>query len=148
MSAPYACDPKPLQDRLARLLDERRTVTSELAQALRCALSVCAQESRVAETGLGLGQSLISDIGNHATIIMADRVIRAITEGLGGLQAALDLVPAGVDPLLLGLLDDLADPDDCHIEADGHCEVHGWWGVQTCPQARLKQVLTEAGVGR
>lgn len=151
MSAPLVRDPKPLADRLARLLDDRRTVTSELAHALRCALSTCDEYQQLALIGEELAKEKDrSDMTrwlDYGRLEMANRVVRAISDGLEGLQAALDRIPAGVDPLLLDLLDDLADVDVCRVEADGHCEPHGWYAVeQTCPQARVKRVLAEAGL--
>lgn len=152
MSAPLVHDPKPLQDRLVRLLDERRTVTSELAYALRCALSTCDEYQQLALIGEQLAaegpRSDVSRWLDLGRLEMCNRVVRAITDGLDGLQAALDRIPAGVDPLVLDLLDDLANVEDCEIEADGHCESHGWWGKASCPQARVKRVLAEAGMAR
>lgn len=150
MSAPLVHDPKSTADRLARLLDDRRTVTSELAHALRCALSTCDEYQQLALIGEQLAvegdRSEVSRWLDYGRLEMCNRVVRAITDGLEGLQAALDRIPAGVDPLLLDLLDDLADVDDCRIEADGRCETHGWFAVeQTCPQARVKRVLAAAG---
>jgi hypothetical protein len=53
-----------------------------------------------------------------------------------------------VDPVLLGLLDDLADVDDCDLDGAGHCQAHGWFAAEPCPQARVKRVLAEAGMRR
>lgn len=150
MTAPLVRDPKPITARLARLLDDRRTVTSELAHALRCALSTCAEYQDLAVIGEELAaekdRSDMTRWLDLGRLEMANRVVRAITDGLDALQAALDRTPANVDPLLLDLLDDLADVDDCRVEADGQCEAHGWYAVeQTCPQARVKRVLAEAG---
>lgn len=69
-------------------------------------------------------------------------------------QAIRYLTDAGIPPIArcskpteqrlvsLELLEDLLDTDDCKLDRDGHCVVHGWFSdVATCSQLRLANVL-------
>jgi hypothetical protein len=50
---------------------------------------------------------------------------------------------------LLGLINELVDPDDCNLDHHGGCQAHGYLSLEPgeiCPHAAAKTVLDAAGI--
>lgn len=47
--------------------------------------------------------------------------------------------------IMIDLLIDLVDPDECQLDHHGNCQTHGWTAGEgdnkKCPQKRLKEFL-------
>jgi hypothetical protein len=52
--------------------------------------------------------------------------------------------------LMIEIMKDLVDPDDCDLDHHGNCQAHGWTvgegDNKECPQKRLKEFLIKQKV--